>query len=152
MQGIYVAEIDIASMTTAKGLIYIAAPSDAAVEILSAHAGNADNDTNEQAEFSFTKVATIGSPAGTSITPIGSENGSPAAGSTVLGNLTTEPTSYEGVDWDYQGVPLLGGYDFDPTPEERPVISPSGAAALRLRSTIASSKLICQVKFREIGG
>jgi hypothetical protein len=123
------------------------------VEILRARVSNANNETFEQAEFSLHRITTLGTPTATTVTPVKHEKGSPAAASTVKGNVTaSEPTYETDGPIDAQGVSTANGWIFDPLPEERPVISPSESHGVRLLSNIASTNLKVSLTFREIGG
>ncbi len=152
MRGVYTAEIKLSAFSSTKGIILIQAPSLKAVEVISAHIGNVGtNVTNQQLEAVLARVATLGSPVGTSITPNPEEAGDQAAGSTVTGGLTTDITTY-GVNLDHQGFASLNGYNFAPVPEERPLIPPAGSGIIRLPvAPGVAFDMIAQVKFREIG-
>lgn len=151
MRGVYTAYIDITGISSAKTLMLIQAPSTAVVEILSVHVTNLDLETGEQLSVGLFRVTTIGSPTGTSITSEKHENGDASASSTLNGNLTVEPTLYSSNPIDKQGASNLAGYHYDPMPEERPTIPPSGAIGVRL--LVAPSAFNCSVMvvFREIG-
>lgn len=151
MRGVYTAYIDISSISTNKTLMLIQAPSTAVVEILSAHATNLDIETSEQLSIGLYRVSTVGSPSGTSVTPEKHEAGDAAAAATVTGNLTVEPTAYATNPIDKQGVNNLAGYHYDPVPEERPTIAPSGAIGLRLLVAPTSFNCSVMVVYREIG-
>src|SRR6185369_14190193 len=93
MRGVYEATYAISSLSAAKTLMYITAPSTACVEILSMEVTNRTNETNEQCEATFQKIGTLGSPTATTVTPAKLEQGDQAAGSTVKGEVTgSEPT------------------------------------------------------------
>jgi len=152
MRGVYTAEIE-AGVTAAKSLIHITVPADSVIEILSASITNSDIDATEQLEAGVYHVTTIGAPVGTAITPEKHETGDAASGVTAIGNLTTEPTTYNTIALDHQGFSNLNGYRYDPLPEERPIVSPSGAFGLRLLAAPdGATNLIAQVVYREIGG
>jgi hypothetical protein len=152
MIGVYTAEIEIASLSAAKTVMLLELPADIVVEILSAHITNMDNDSNEQLEAGLFEVTTIGSPTGTAVTPEPHE-GVLAAGTTATGDLSAEPTAYNGKGYDRQGFSNLAGYRYDPIPEERAILSPSADVGLRLLSAPATAfKAACQIVFREIGG
>jgi hypothetical protein len=153
MRGVYTGEAKISALAASKTLMLITAPSLKAVEILSAHIGNVgSNVTNQQLEACFQRVTTVGSAAGGAMTPSQMEVGDQASGSTLLSALTTEPTTYTAnTQVGYQGFPSLGGYQFAPVPEERPVIPPAGIIGLRMLSTPTAIDLIVTVTYREIG-
>ena len=150
MRGVYAAHINISGMTTGKTAILLEAPATACLEILSASLTNATVDSNEQMEVELAAVNTKGSPAGTGISPGPMEPGDQASAGAFLGDLSAEPTSYED-PVDAQGVSNLAGYHFDPVPEERPVVAPSGLIGLRLLTTIASADMVAVIRFRQIG-
>lgn len=152
MRGVYTAEIKVTAFASIKGAILIQAPALKAVEIISAHIGSVGtNVTNQQLEAVIARVATLGAPVGTAITPNPEEAGDQASGSTVTGNLTTDITTY-GVNLDHQGFASLAGYQYAPVPEERALIPPAGSAILRLPvAPGVAFDAVVQVKFREIG-
>lgn len=152
MRGVYTAEIQISSVSAAKTLMLLEAASTHVIEILAANITNMDNDSNEQLEFGLFTVTTKGSPTGTSVTPEKHEPGDQAASSTATGNLTAEPTAYNSKAVDRQGASNLAGYRFDPIPEERPLVKPSGLIGLRILSAPAAGfKAVAQITFRELG-
>ena len=153
MRGVYTAEIEIASLAAAKTVLLLEVPADQVVEILSASIANMDRDTAEQLEAGVFTVATKGTPAGTSVTPEKHETGDAASSVTALGDLTTEPSACNAKAVDRQVFNNLAGYRYDPIPEEKPIVSPSGLVGLRLLAAPAVAfKAACQVVFREIGG
>lgn len=153
MRGVYTAEIEISSLSAAKTVLLLEVPSDMVIEILSTSITDMDRDTAEQLEAGLFTVDTKGTPAGTSVTPEKHESGDAASTVTVLGNLTTEPTTYNSKAIDRQGFNNLAGYRYDPIPEEKPVVSPSGLIGLKLLAAPATAfKAACQIVFREIGG
>jgi len=152
MRGVYTAEHDIA-VTGVETLMLLEVPSDMALEILGASITNQDVDTSEQLHCGLYRVNSIGAPSGTEVTPQKHENGDVASTVTATAHLETEPDTYDTLAFDQQGFNNLAGYRYDPIPEERPVISPSGAVGLRLLTApSASHTLNMQVVFREIGG
>ena len=153
MRGVYTAEIEIAALSAAKTVVLLEVPADMVIEILSASIANMDRDTAEQLEAGLFYVATKGTPAGTSITPEKHETGDAASTVTALGDLSAEPTTYNTKAADRQGFNNLAGYRYDPIPEEKPVVSPSGLIGLRLLAAPSTGfKAACQIVYREIGG
>ena len=152
MRGVYTADIKLPAWSTTRAALLIQAPAQKAVEIISAHLGNVGaNVTNQQLEAALSRVATLGTPVGTGITPNPEEAGDQAAASTVTGGLSTDVTAV-GVNLDHQGFASLAGYQFVPVPEERPLIPPAGAAVIRLvTAPTAAFDAVLQVRFREIG-
>src|SRR5271165_4922024 len=101
MRGVYTAEIKLSAFSSTKSAMLIQAPSLKAVEIISAHIGNVGtNVTNQQLAAAISRVTTLGSPAGTAVTPNPEEVGDQAAGSTVTGGLSTDVTAV-GVNVDH---------------------------------------------------
>jgi hypothetical protein len=65
--------------------------------------------------------------------------------------LSGEPT-YNTNPIDRQGFNNFGGYNYDPIPEERPVVPPGGFIGLRLTgATITSGHVNAEIIYREIG-
>ena len=153
MRGVYTATINISPISAAKTLILLQNGANTVVEILSARVTNRSNETNEQLEVELTRVATAGSPTGTSITACKSEDGDAASACTVIGDLSAEPSSYATTPIDRQGMASLSGYDYTPIPEARAAISPSDYVGLRLITTPSSSfNCTATLTWREIGG
>ncbi len=152
MRGVYTASIAISGLNAAKTLMYITAPATKVVEILSAAISNSSNETNEQLLATFQTVNVLGTPTGTATTPAKHETGDQAAGSTVVGNVTaSEPSYVANTEVGREGFSSLGGYFFDPTPEERPIIVAAGTLGLRMISTPAAFDAMVRITFREIG-
>lgn len=151
MRGVYTAYIKISSLAAAKTLMLIQVPSTRSLEIISCGYTNSTNSTGEQLLVGLYRVNTIGSPSGTSVTPVKHEEGDSSSGCTVTGNLTVEPTSYVTGPIDEQGISNLAGYRYDPLPEERPIMNPSTSFGLRMISTPSTHDAIVQVVYREIG-
>lgn len=151
MRGVYTAQIDITGLSTAKTLLHLQAPATGILEILSVNVTNLNTETSEQLEVGLYHVTTVGTPAGTSVTPEKHEKLDAAAAATVLGNLSDEPTAYAAKPIDKQGVNNLSGYRYDPLPEERPVVPPSGAIGLRMLTAPNSFNASVQIVYREIG-
>lgn len=152
MRGVYTAEIEISSLSAAKTVVLLECPSDSVLEILACSITNMDTDTNEQLEAGLFTVTTKGSPAGTSITPEKHEASDAASAATATGDLSAEPTAYNTKAIDRQGFSNLAGYRYDPLPEERPTVAPSGLVGLKLLANPSSGfKAACQIVYREIG-
>lgn len=155
MRGVYTANVVCTSQSTAITLLYLQCPATCAVELLSASVTNRSNETNEQMDVGIYHVTTIGSPAtSTSVTAqkteIGDASSVMVAGTNLMGKLTTEPTTYSSDPVDRTGNPSLGGYRFEPIPEERPVVGPSKAIGIRLMTALsAAADLVVQLKWRE---
>ena len=153
MRGVYEASLQISGLNAARTLLYLTAPSGKCVEVLSASVTNATNETNEQLECCLQRITTLGTPTGTALTPTKMEQGDQAAGSTAVGNVTaSEPTYTSNTQIGRRGFPSLGGWEFAPVPEERPVIAPSESWGLRILAAPSSAiDADVRVVFREIG-
>jgi len=152
MRGVYTANIKISGLAAAKTLMYITVPADKVVEILSASTTNATNETNEQIECTLQRVTTLGTPTATTLTPAKHEPGDQVAGSTVKGNVTaSEPTYTADTEIGREGASSLGGWYFDPTPEERPIIPGQATMGLRILAAPTAFDAIIRLTFREIG-
>lgn len=154
MRGVYTAAVNITGITAAKTLVYVTAPANKVVEILSADVtGTGSNVTLQNLEFGLFNVSSLGTPTATPNTPQPEEVGDQAAGSTVKTNVTASEPTYTSTPIDRRGGPNIGpAYQFSPVPEERPIIGGGATVGLRLlTSTITSQDLTVQIKFREIG-
>lgn len=153
MRGVYEAQIQIAGVTTAKTLAYLTAPATCAIEILSAEVtAVGTNVTNQNMECALQRVSSLGTPTGTSLTPSKTENGDQASAATAVGNVTaSEPTYSNNTQVGKAGAPSLGGWRYQPVPEERMVIPPSGTVGLRELTTLTSTDLDVLIRWREIG-
>lgn len=152
MRGVYTAKIKIATLAASKTLLLLTAPATAVVEIIGARITNSSNTTNQQLECRFRRVTTFSPAAGTSVTPAKEENGDQASASTVLGNLSAEPGAYTAnADVGDMGWSSLGGYFFQPMPEERPTIPPSGSIGLFMDTAPTAMDTEVEVTYREIG-
>lgn len=154
MRGCYEATIQDSSASAAKTLLYITVPANKVVEVLSAEVTNADNETNEQCEVTFSKISSLGTPTATTITPTKMEQGDQAASSTVKGVVSgSEPTYTTGpvVEFGRKGFPSLAGYQYAPVPEERPILAGGDSWGLRLLNSPSALKLDVVLRFRELG-
>lgn len=151
MRGVYTAQIDITGLSSAKTLMLIQAPSTGVIEIISCSVSNVNSETSEMLNIGVYHVTTVGSPTGTSVTPEKHEKLDASSSATVTGNLSGEPTAYASKPLDKQGINNLSGYRYDPLPEERPIVPPSGAIGLRVIDAPASFNASVQIVFREIG-
>lgn len=153
MRGVYEAVYKISGLAAAKTLLYLTAPAAAVVEILSASVTNASNETNEQLDCFIKKIGTLGTPTATSLTPSKTEDGDQAAGSTVKANVTaSEPTYTSNTEVGWEGYSDLAGWFFDPIPEARKYVPPSGSVGVYLNATPAAAlDAVVRLVFREVG-
>jgi hypothetical protein len=152
MQGVYIAQATITGVASPQTLLYCNVDPALVIEILSADVTVLDVLTNEKLVCEIVRVATEGSPAGTSLTPKGTENLS-SNYSAWLADLTVEPTSYQADvnAFGRRGDSNQAGWEYTPLPEERPIFSPGAAFGLRLMEAISTSKVHARITFREIG-
>jgi len=153
MRGVYTATVVNFAYTASKTILYMDCPATAAIEILRVTVTNVSNETNEQQEVQLAHVNAKGTPADSSVVVIGRAEQSDAASllvdaTNLLGNLTTEPTSY----FDpvvKQGFASLTGFLWEPTPETRIVVGPSKAFGVKMLQSAASFNLDVEVTWRE---
>ena len=154
MRGVYKAAIEVNGVTTAKTLVYLTAPSNEVLEILSARITGTNEDTAEQIYAELNRIATLGTPTGTSVTPKPTEEGGSASGATSAGNVTASEPTYDGSGDAImrQGANKLAGWEYVPLPEERAIIKGGDSVGLRLLDDIANSTdLMAEITYREIG-
>lgn len=157
MRGVYSAASIVSALagasTPGKTVLYITAPSTAAIQIYSVWCLNATNETNEQLRFQLRRIGTLGTPTmTTTVTPAKQENGDQASGAVVKFDCTgSEPTYTASTTMDDQGVSSIGGYLFQGTPEEQIIIPPSGSVGLLDFGTHTALDAIAGLRWREIG-
>src|SRR5258708_13929401 len=151
MKGVYTASYRAAGWTGALTALIMTAPATKVIEILAGSITNESNLTNAQFYGLFQRVTTDGSGAGNAVTPVPTESGDQAAGTTVK-NPTVDPTTFtNNTESGREGASTLSGWFYDPIPEERVYIAPSGILALRTPGAIASFNAVFSIRFREIG-
>lgn len=145
---IYTAPITPAAYSTARTIIQLNAPSDAAVILLECHIGF-DETASAAEAIEFKRVSTGGTGSG--VTEVKNELGFAAPGSTV-----TEDHSAEGslVDTLFSlSFNVLNGFHYIPLPETRIVLSPSGRLAIGFAvAPGASVDIDGYIVWEEIGG
>jgi len=154
MRGVYRAADTIASVTTAKTLIYLTTPATAVIEILSARITAQNEDTSEQIMAELNRISSLGTPTATTITPKPTEELSAASAVTAKSNVTASEPTYddESAAIASGGANKLAGWEYVPLPEERAIIKPSDSVGLRLIDAIANStNLTAEIIYREIG-
>ncbi len=149
MGRIYSVLMDAVSVSAAKDLLRLSAPADAVVVVHEVTVSQEASETSEQVAIQLQRASTDGT--GTSATPRPMEVGSTAFGGTAVVNLTADTTA--GDILRREAANLLSGYKYLPTPETRPVISPSGRFVVRLEDAPAAARTMSvEVIFEEIGG
>lgn len=150
MRGVYTATARITSLNAAKTLMYLTVPANKVIEILSASVTNDSNATNEQERVSIKRVSSLGTPTATATTPAPMEFGDQAAGTTIFYNVTASEPTY-GQVITAEAWSSLGGFYFDPVPEERPIINGGATVGIYMESTPTAFNCDLRVTFREIG-
>lgn len=150
----YTALMDATSVAAVCELFFLAAPSDAVVVV---HEIVVTQDTSEDSEMlpiNVFRTATDQAAKGTSNTPAPLESGDAAFGGTVRTNiLTAETFATETTPLFRQSQNVLGGWHWLPTPETRPVLSPSGKLCVKLDAApVAALPISGYIVFEEIGG
>lgn len=150
-RGIYRAN-DTATITTSCTLLYITAPSNKIVKVLSAYVTNNSNETNEQLDVYWQLVGTLGTPTATTLTPTKTEQGDQAAGSTVKSFVTaSEPTLTANTKYHRLGVPSIGGWRYEPIEGKELVIAGAATWVLFLGAAPSSLVLAVECEFQEVG-
>lgn len=153
MRGVYTVSIEINAVQAAKTLLLGENGSTNALQILRAKIINKNINTPEQLFAGLYRVTTKGAPAGNTsdIKIQKGEKGDPASVVTWIGGLTTEPTLYDDKPLDYDAMPNVCGYHYDPFPEERQIIGPSELFGLRLLQNLtASTNLAILLRYIEL--
>ena len=154
MRGVYELSATITGVAAAKTLAYLTTPSSKCIEILSASVTNGTNETNEQLECFFQRISALGTPTATTVTPAPTEPGDQATGVTAKVNVTaSEPTYAANTNSGDEGFPSLGGWRYQPMPEERVIVAPSTSIGLQLKTAPALGAFDAMVRivYREIG-
>ena len=153
MQGVYKVGDDIATVTTATPLIFIKAAADRCIEILSARVTCVTQAaTSEQFQCKLT-IPTGTEAGGDSVVPHPMGADSAPADSTALSDATAI-TGLTGASIEAafagHGANTLGGWEYVPLPEERPMIKGAQELLLETTTTISSVTLHAEIVFREL--
>ncbi|GIW60049.1 MAG: hypothetical protein KatS3mg087_1115 [Patescibacteria group bacterium] len=138
------------SASAAKTLLLIESHASRMTLLSQLRIGNQDNNTAERWKISVTRVATKGTPAGTSVTAKPLRTNDAAAGFTVLANLTTEPTSYETTDVLNFGESNLVGVRWQTLPGSEIIVPPAGLIGVRLLGAIAATTVVIHAILYEV--
>jgi len=153
MGRMYSAIFEEIAVTAVQDLFEINAPSDAVVVIHSvsiSQSSDAGDAESEMLNLLYHRGSTSGS-AGASVTPALLNLGDNVFGGTVERNNTTQST--EGTILRSECFNILAGYVWQPTPEERIYLSPSGRLIIELQTAPNDSLTMSgTVIFEEIGG
>ena len=139
-------EVDI---TVVQDLFELVAPSDGIVVLHSVSISQSNRTVSEMLNLLIHRGSSSGS-GGTVPTAHPLDTGSPTFGGTVEVNNTTQST--ESNILRAENFNILVGYFWQPTPEERIVIPPSGRIVVELQTAPGSStKMSGTIVFEEIG-
>lgn len=149
MGRMYTAIMTPTSITVAKTLIRITAPTDAIVVLHEFKVTQELSETSEQLPIKLFRASTSGT--GTAVAPQPLEAGDAVFGGTVAGDLTVEPTLSLIIWQEAQNV--LNGWHYLPPPESRLIVSPGLHIAIRLETAPAAAlTFTAMVVLEEIGG
>lgn len=154
MQGVYRLTNTISAVTTAKTLAYITTHATKPIELLRVSVTCQDENTSEQIFVELNRIATLGTPTATTVTPKPTEESSSAYGGTCKTNVTASEPTYDAITAAIAsgGANKLAGWEYIPLPEERPIIAANDSVGVRLVDNIANScDLTVEMVFREIG-
>lgn len=153
MSRMYSAVFEEVAVTAAQDLFEIVAPSDAIVWIHSVsitQSSDAGDAQSEMLNLLYHRGSTSGS-GGSAVTPTPLNVGDSAFGGTAEANNTSQST--EGTKLRAECFNVLAGYIWQPTPEERICLSPSGRLIIELQTTPADSLTMSgTVILEEVGG
>lgn len=152
MRAVYTITTSITNLSTQRTLLYFTAPDSMVIEILSATITNSSNNDNEQLEGGLYRISSLGTPTSTPVTPIPHESSSGDSSVDAAANVTLDEPIYETNPLHLEGWSNLIGYHYDPIPESRILVSPSGSIGLRL-TKLPTTNFNCDatITFREIG-
>jgi hypothetical protein len=153
MGRMYSATFEQVAVTAVQDLFELVAPADSVVLLHSvtlSQSTDAGDTESEMLNLLYHRGSTSGS-GGTSVTPAPLNLGDAAFGGTCEANNTTQST--EGTILRADNFNVLAGYIWQPTPEERIVLSPSGRLIIELQAAPADSITMSgTIVFEEIGG
>lgn len=153
MGRVYTVSAVAAGHTTAGDIMEIIAPSDAVVVLHSAFFGQTSDAGDAEAEMLRVQImrATTGGSGGGTPTARPHELGDAAFGGTTESFNTTDATGLT-VIVD-QAFNVQSGFFYEPTPEERIMISPSASLVLFLQLAPGDAlDVLVSMTFEEIGG
>lgn len=146
----YSAVFEEVAVTAAQDFFQIIAPADSVVIIHGFEISQSSDTESEQLNILVHRGSTNGS-GGSTPTARPLEVGDSAFGGTVEVNNTSQST--EGVHLHTASFNVLNGYLWLPTPELRPVLSPSGQINIELQTApLDPLTMSGTVYFEEIGG
>lgn len=150
MGRMYSAVFEEVAVSAVQDLFEINAPADAIVIIHGFEISQSSDTDSEMLNLLVHRASASGS-GGSAPTASPLEVGDAAFGGTVEVNNTSQGT--EGVHIHAASFNVLNGYMWMPTPEMRPVISPSGRLVVELQTAPADALTMSgTIYFEEVGG
>lgn len=150
MGRMYSAVFEEVAVSAVQDLFEIVAPADCAVVIHGFEISQSSDTDSEMLNLLVHRGSTSGS-GGSTPTPAPMMVGDAAFGGTCEANNTSQST--EGTHLHAACFNVLTGYIWMPTPETRPVLSPSGRLIIELQTTPGDALTMSGVAyFEEIGG
>ena len=155
MGRVYSASFDGVAVTAIQDLFELVAPSDAAVVLHSAYVGQSSDSGDSESEMLRVTISrtdnTASGTGGTAPTARPHEAGDAAFGGTVEVNNTTQATVTTVVQ--AYAFNIQAGWFYQPVPEERIVLSPSGTLVVELPAAPSDSLTMSgTITFEAIGG
>jgi hypothetical protein len=148
--GIYVARMNATAFSTAVTAMYIANSASATLRILRVACSQHTSTASAMNILSLLrKTGTVTCP--TTITPVPSQVGMAATGVTTATAGVASAEGTNGVILHKEAWNVLNGMLWIPTPEEQPIVPPSGAIGLTFEVAPASATYTLELTFQEIG-
>lgn len=149
----YELSINCGAVTAAQTLLYVTAHTNRSVRILGARIGAGTNATNQQLEATLQRIGTLGTPTGTDVTPAKHDTTDAAFAGTAKGDITaSEPTYSADTQLGRSGFASLAGWQYQPYPEDAPIIKGGDSIGLRLLTASPTSlELTAAITVEEIG-
>lgn len=149
----YTATFEGVAVTVQQDFFEVNCPADAVVRIHEVHITNGSDVDSEQIRIAIKRGATVSGSGGTTPTPGPLDFGDVAFGGTVEANNTTKANTGTIVTLHAEGVNILNGFHYIPTPESRIDLSPSQRLTVELLTTpLDSISMSGTIIFEEIGG
>lgn len=139
--------MDAVSVSTAQDLVRVSAPSDAVLVVHEVNVTQESSETSDSGAIQLQRATTDGT--GPTYVPKLLQPSDAAFGGTTVTNLTVDTTA--GDILYREGFNVLSGYRKLFTPEQRPVVPPSGRFVVRSDVAITAATLTCEVIVEELG-
>ncbi|NKB59005.1 MAG: hypothetical protein GKS00_21980 [Alphaproteobacteria bacterium] len=134
-------------MSAAQDLVRVSAPSDAVLVVHEVNVTQESTETSDTGAIQLQRASTDGT--GTSYIPKLLQPSDAAFGGSAVTNLTADTTA--GDVLYREGYNILPGYRKLFTPEQRPVVPPSGRFVVRSDVAITAATLTCELVVEELG-